>query len=117
VPFLMWQFATVTHADLWSSRIFSNLSPFTIDPMNRCIRYSIARNFLQPVKRNYSFPSIRSFTNTSTRMDPVSTGLNSVTTTNGEGKPTLRYADVRKTSHHEFLLILTQRQADRNQPL
>jgi hypothetical protein len=77
--------------------------------MNRCIRYSIARHFLQPVKRNYSFPSIRPSTNTSPRMDPVSTGLNSVTTTTGEGKPALRYADVRQTLHHEMSLILTQR--------
>jgi hypothetical protein len=85
--------------------------------MNRCIRYNIARQFVQPGKRNHSLPLIRLFTNASIRMDPVTTGLNSVTTTNGEGKPALRYADVRQTLHHEISLILTERQADRNQPL
>lgn len=91
---------------------------FGIDPMNGCIRYSIARHFVQPSRRAFSFPPNRSFTNASIKMDPVTTGLNSVPpTTNGENKPELRFVDVRQMPPPTLYSTLTQRQADRHQPL
>ena len=66
--------------------------------MSHCIRSSLARHIFQPSRKTTFYTITRSFTNAYPEMDPVSTGLNSVTTTNGEGKPALRYADVRQKS-------------------
>ena len=65
--------------------------------MSHCIRSSIARQVFQSSTKTSFLTINRSFTNASSKMDPVSTGLNSVVATNGEGKPTLRYVDVRST--------------------
>lgn len=51
----------------------------------------------------------------STATDPVSTGLNSVTITNGEGKPAPRYADVSQATATNYITkSLTKRQTDRH---
>jgi hypothetical protein len=97
---------------------YTYLHTCSVDPMSHCIRSSTARHLFHPSKRTPFLTINRSFTNASPKMDPVSTGLNSVTTTtNGEGKPALRYADVRQPPNPQVPSPLTRRQADRHQPL
>lgn len=101
-PFPMWQSTRInppctSYATTACVDIVTLIHTFTPDLMSHCIRSSIARQAFQS-SRKITFPSInRSFTNASPKMDPVSAGLNSLPTTNGESKPALRFADVRRT--------------------
>lgn len=82
----------------------SLIHTFSADLMSHCIRSSIARQLFRSSKKTPFLTINRSFTYASPKMDPVSTGLNSVPITNGEGKPALRYVDVGGTPSPDHYL-------------